>query len=153
MSICFPEESRHICRETFTPTIYNWHDGMDWFAQQNPRWWQLKHLLFAPQIEEMVPFDFYFSNGVVQPPPIQLQWVKGFLTYMFWDSIHFQVPRNFLKFVKQFPRLRIHFKAAEFHSEDVGKKMFFSISMVENDVSLETWPSSSRAKFSTKPWL
>ena len=30
--------------------------------------WQLKHFVFSPLVGEMIQFDEYFSNGLVQPP-------------------------------------------------------------------------------------
>ena len=34
----------------------------------NPRWWQLKYFLFSPLFGEDSHFEWYFSNGLVQPP-------------------------------------------------------------------------------------
>ncbi len=32
------------------------------------RWWQLKYFLFSPLFGEMIPIDYFFSKGLVQPP-------------------------------------------------------------------------------------
>ena len=35
-----------------------------------PRWWFQIFLVFTLKIGEMIQFDLYFSNGLVQPPTI-----------------------------------------------------------------------------------
>ena len=40
--------------------------------------WPLKHFVFSPLVGEMIQFDEYFSNGLVQPPTR--------LTVKIWDG-------------------------------------------------------------------
>ena len=67
-----------------TPVSYG-HFSMEIDPQAITRWWQLKYGLFSPLFGEMIQFDFFFLNGLVQPPtrftprryPTRNPWVFG----------------------------------------------------------------------------
>ena len=52
------------------------------------RWWQLKYFLFSYLFGEDSQFDEYFSNGLVQPPTIDV----FFLKRIPWWPLEFLLP-------------------------------------------------------------
>ena len=53
--------------------VQKWMNHAVWIVavacfQWKSRWWQLKYFLCSPLLGEMIQFDSYFSDGLVQPP-------------------------------------------------------------------------------------
>ena len=99
----FPKVGHHRWRDCFSLWRL-WHPGCFFGIRNLPLiysttgWWQLKHFIFLPLFGEMIQFDYFFSNGLVQPPTrLVFIWVvsggldsvvgspkmKGILTFRF----------------------------------------------------------------------